>query len=151
MSIAEYQKAIFLQSQNPLYYKELGDVFIEMGDISSAILMYNKSNTLKYNIMIEDTLKELLIRKGTMLLEQGDYNDFLEGSQYESFDFQMQSTNIKNIMKLRNELGFVNFFRAQAFMTVNYKVYALEQLEQCLKANDKFLEAMILKAKILWS
>jgi hypothetical protein len=40
-----------------------------MGDISSAIMMYNKSNTLKYNIMIEDTLKELLIRKGTMLLE----------------------------------------------------------------------------------
>lgn len=39
--------------------------------------------------MIEDTLKELLIKKGTMLLEQGDYNDFLEGTIYESFDFQM--------------------------------------------------------------
>lgn len=40
-----------------------------MHDTSAAIMMYRKANLIKFDVMVEDTLKELLYKKGLMLLE----------------------------------------------------------------------------------
>ena len=63
-----------------------------MHDISGAIMMYRKANLIKFDLMVEDTLKELLYKKGLMLLEQGECNDFLEDTLYENFSYTLQTS-----------------------------------------------------------
>jgi hypothetical protein len=61
-----------------------------MSDLSTAIMLYKKANTIAHSVSVEEELKKLLLRKGMMLLEQGEYNNYLEGTQYETYDFTVK-------------------------------------------------------------
>ncbi|KAL4464320.1 hypothetical protein ABPG72_017106 [Tetrahymena utriculariae] len=84
-AINGFTKVIFLKSNQSETYKELADAYSQINDISTAIMLYKKANQLSYSLVTEDKMKDLLFRKGLMLLMQGEYSDILEGSQYEQF------------------------------------------------------------------
>ncbi len=42
--MAEYQKIIFLNPENSEIFAELGSIYEQINDVTSAILMYKKAN-----------------------------------------------------------------------------------------------------------
>ena len=83
-------------------------------------MLYKKANCLKYDVVIEEELKELLFQKGVQLLEQGECNDFLEGTQYENFSPSLQTSLLKIYQKLKgkeiNKEAVGYYVRAQSFI-----------------------------------
>ncbi len=122
-----------------------------MSDLSTAIMLYKKANTIAHSVSVEEELKKLLLRKGMMLLEQGEYNNYLEGTQYETYDFTVkvsleELTGFSVGSKVQE--GHQHYIFAQCYVASNHKVYALEELELALKENPQYVDALLLKAKV---
>lgn len=94
--IFEYTKIIFLQPENAYIYKLLAQVYVKLNDLTAAILLYKKSLTLLYSEETEEQLKQLLLLKGILMIQQGDCNDFLEGTEYDTFSIYCD-TNLEAI------------------------------------------------------
>jgi hypothetical protein len=54
-----------------------------MGDLSPAISLYSRALAVSFDIILEDKLQSVILMKGRMLMEQSDWNNFLEGGEFE--------------------------------------------------------------------
>jgi len=55
-----YIRALALEKNDALIFKELGDVFLEIGDSSFTIQLYQKANSLRYDAKLNNQIKELI-------------------------------------------------------------------------------------------
>ncbi|KRX03891.1 hypothetical protein PPERSA_04769 [Pseudocohnilembus persalinus] len=152
-AIFEYSKIIFLNPKSSQSFKDLGNLYKHIQDYTMAINMYKKSFSLDQDKQTEQELKQLLRIKGMMLLEQGEINNFLQGTDFESFQFALQfdlsQFKIKSDQNTNNSQK--HFITALCYLQLNYKKYALEELDAALQIDKNFIEAILLKGKILWS
>ncbi len=82
-AIQEYIRTLFLDRNNGDAYKELAEIYLEIGDLSPAISLLSRALAITFDILLEDKLQSVILMKGRMLMEQADWNNFLEGSEFE--------------------------------------------------------------------
>lgn len=142
----EYIKALFLDKNNSEAYKELGGIYLVMGDLTPAIALYSRCLALHFDITVEEQLQSVILMRGMMLMEQCDWNNFLEGGDHEQFGIYLQHYQ-QDVARVNDS----NFKKAHAFCLTNYLIYAIHEVEKVLKANNACVEAFLLRGKILWA
>ena len=161
-TIPIYKKMLFINSKDSAILNETSNVFLQMGDISSAIT-YLKS-AVKYdpdNLEIKEKLESLHFAKGILMLKNDSIciDSFLSSSintdknkktkLKEKGKERFFLTENESQTELSSNSLFFTYFRALAFLKVDKKELALEQLDKIIKSNQNNIEALLLTSKIL--
>lgn len=160
----EYKRIVFLDSSNREALLRLAEISSELEDYSAAIIYYKRAQRLMPEAAIEDKIYQLMLRKGQHMLQDGEFDPFLqlckthpveENQDPEAEDLNSYSASLKNILIADPNATLTEaqstFIRALAYMSENQKSKAIQELNVCTRLDPKNIYAHILKGKIHWS
>jgi len=119
---------------DPEYYVKRGRIYVQMGDLSSGIAHFTKAVAVSNRKDWIKELNSLYYVKGMAMIEQGDTTDavsFIKDLKIEDFKF--------------------TYLRALAYVKAGSRELAMEEVDNCLKLEPNNVDAIVLKAKLLWS
>ncbi|QQS29695.1 MAG: tetratricopeptide repeat protein [Sphingobacteriales bacterium] len=129
LAIADFYRSLALDSVNSSYYLAAAEVFFEKNDLTTAIRLLEKGQTL-----LPDSMN--------LKTELGKYYYYIQ--KYDT------STNLlKQVVSAQPQLADAHFWLAMNYRDRNEEAKAIEQLKQAIKADDAFYNAHIILANLL--
>lgn len=134
-ALLEYSRAIFLDPNNPEFYKERAELYLKLADLASAIANIRKALKLRADPEYSVMLSSLCFIKGLALIDEGKVPIAME----------FLDQNLKKDQQY-------HYLRALGFLATGEKALALKELDFSIQlAPDEAVGALVLKGKVLWS